>query len=214
MFFGKATLICFCLGAAVCSSFVKKFFRETTSSNTIAYKLMKTAEQRSTCGLAPETGRTQDYAKNSRKAESFFTEYDSDLNKSYVPITLIPKSNFKSWSASIPIDTHKFLESIGQSMKKFPGSKTVTLPVSENLSIVSMLAFYDDSELFSESTHTPFDGLWSSLSNQSYIFKGENETGSDIRSAGQSAREKNCMVVNHAYNSLQQHTLTFLTQHY
>ena len=182
MLFGKAALICFCLCAAVCNSFVKNIFREALTSNSRASKIMKIADQRNTCGLAPETGRTQDIAKNSRKAESFFAEYDAD--KLHTTVTLIPKSSFKSWSASIPTDTHQFLESIGQSMKNFPGTKFVSLPISENLSAVSSLAFYDDSEKSHVSTHTPFDGLWSSLNNQSYIFKGENGTGSRCRPAG------------------------------
>jgi hypothetical protein len=185
MIFGKASFICFCLGAAVCNSFVKNIFRETLTSNTRSSKLMRIADQRSTSGLAPETGRTQDIAKNSRKAESFFTDYDADQHKSYVNVTLIPKSSFKSWSASIPNDTHQFLESIGQSMKKYPGTKTASLPITENLALVSMLAFYDDSATSSDFSHTIFDGLWSSLNNKSYIFKCENDTGNDQKSTCQ-----------------------------
>ena len=180
MLFGRAALICFCLSAAVCNCFVKNIFRVPLSSRSRALKLME-LDQRSTCGVAPESGRNLDYAKNSRKAESFFAEYDANLHESYVPVTLIPKSSFKNFSASIPGDTHQFLKSIGQPMKEFPGTKTVSLPVSANLSSVSMFAFYDDS---GEPTHTQFDGLWSSLNNQSYFFmEGENRTGNLVGSA-------------------------------
>ena len=201
MIFGKASFICFCLGAAVCNSFVKNIFRETLTSNTRSSKLMRIADQRSTSGLAPETGRTQDIAENSRKAESFFTDYDADQHKPYVNVTLIPKSSFKSWSASIPNDTHQFLESIGQSMKKYPGTKTASLPITENLALVSMLAFYDDSATSSDFSHTVFDGLWSSLNNKSYIFKGENDTGTYTQSLCQSRRSQNCISTSHSGNS-------------
>lgn len=210
MIFGKASFICFCLGAAVCNSFVKNIFRETLTSNTRSSKLMRIADQRSTSGLAPETGRTQDIAENSRKAESFFTDYDADQHKPYVNVTLIPKSSFKSWSASIPNDTHQFLESIGQSMKKYPGTKTASLPITENLALVSMLAFYDDSATSSDFSHTVFDGLWSSLNNKSYIFKGENDTGTYTQSLCQSRRSQNCISTSHSGNSFWHHI--FLSQ--
>ena len=96
----------------------------------------------------------------------------SDLN-----ITLISKSKFKEWSSNISNGTLEFLETIGQSMKTFPGAKTVSLPVTANLSFVSMLAFYDDSDISTKFNHKAFDGLWSGLKNKTYHFKGTDDTG-------------------------------------
>lgn len=213
MLFGRAALICFCLSAAVCNCFVKNIFRVPLSSRSRALKLME-IDQRSTCGVAPESGRNLDFAKISRRAESFFAEYDADQLESYVPVTLIPKSSFKSFSASIPGDTHQFLKSIGQSMKEFPGTKMVSLPATANLSSVSMLAFYDDTEGNCEPTHTQFDGLWSSLNNQSYFFEGENRTGNPAGSAKKISWKQRCMTVSYSLKSHRQHAFSLFTQHY
>ena len=167
----SASFLLLLLTATLSSSFKFSFF----NSKTI--RMIKLADQGVVSGISPETGRAVDYVTNSKKAAASFVEFDAGNCHSYVNITLVSKSNFKSWSSSISNSTHEFLDSIGQSMKSFPGGKTISLPVSENLSVVSMLSFYDDSDVSSKFSHKAFDGIWSGLKNKTYHFKGIDEAG-------------------------------------
>ena len=164
-------LLLWILTVSFCTSFKFSVFNAKTT------RMIKLADQQSISALAPDTGTAVDYVKNSRKAAASFVDYDSENCESYVNITLISKSKFKEWSSNISIGTLEFLETIGQSMKTFPGGKTVSLPVTANLSIVSMLAFYDDSDIPSKFSHKAFDGLWSGLKNKTYHFKGTDDAG-------------------------------------
>ena len=170
----------FLLNSFVCRSLRTNFLNGFLKPSTKRSYVVTGTDLRCVSNLAPPTGSALDYVKNSRRAESLFADFEADQSHSYVNVTLISKSSFKNWSTAISNQTHDFLESIGQSMKKFPGGKSVSLPVSENLSIVSTLAFYDDTETTSKLTHKAFDGLWSSMKNKTYNFKGINETGSLI----------------------------------
>jgi hypothetical protein len=164
------------LNVLVCTSFKTEVFRRFLSRGSKEPRTISMVHQRSTCSLAPGTGNDIDYAKNSRRASAFFVNYDEGSCQSYINVTLISKSDFKTWSSAISDATHEFQTSIGQSVRKFPGNKVVTF-VGDNISVVSMLAFYDDSELKTKNTHKIFDGLWGSLKNKTYHFRGINETG-------------------------------------
>jgi hypothetical protein len=121
--------------------------------------------------LAPDSGNAVDYAGNSKKVMNSFVEYNIENSGTYVNVTLISKSDFKNWTASISSISHEFLESIGQSMKTFPGLKLVSIPIIDNFPVISTVAFYDDSKM-SKNNHRIFDGLWSSLKNKTYCFTG------------------------------------------
>ena len=164
-------LLLLILTVSFCASFKFSIF------NSKSTRMIRLGDQQGVSKLAPDTGRTVDYVGNSNKAAASFVDYSTEHSESYVNVTLISKSKFKSWSSAISNGTHEFLESIGQSMKTFPGGKTVSLPVSENLSVVSMLAFYDDSDIPNKFSHKAFDGIWSGLKNKTYHFKGINEAG-------------------------------------
>lgn len=164
------------LNVLVCTSFKTEVLRRFLSWGSKESRTISMIHQRNTCSLAPETGSEIDYKNNSRRASAFFVKYDEELCRSYVNVTLISKSDFKIWSSAISDATHEFQISIGQSVRKFPGNKVVTF-VGDNLSVVSMLAFYDDSEMKTKNTHKVFDGLWGSLKNKTYHFRGINETG-------------------------------------
>lgn len=155
----------------LCASYKLDFFKKTSILKSNVVNSLKLHSQ--TNGLSPEIGINIDYAKNSKRASSRFVNYNSS-STDYVDVTLISKSEFNYFSSLISNSTHDFLESIGHSLRSFPGGKTISLPISDNLTAVSLLAFYDDSDL--TKGHKIFDGLWSTLKNKTYHFVGLNRT--------------------------------------
>lgn len=163
------------LTVLLCTSFKTDIFRRFLSSGSKVTRTISMVHQARACNLAPDTGNELDYAKTSRRASAFFVDYDEESRKSYVNVTLISKSDFNTWNSALSNATREFLTSIGETMKKYPGSRSIS--VVGNLSITQMLFFYDDSEPTTKNTYKAFDGLWGGMKNKTYYFRGIDEAG-------------------------------------
>lgn len=134
-----------------------------------------TSSQSSLLGPCPAS---HDYATSSKRAQDLFRDPNSAAQVE--TITLISKTDFKSWSAKIGNATLTYLEALGMPVKGFPGAKTLILPginAENDPNVVKYFAFYDDS---SKADYKAFDGLWGALKpNKTYAFMNVNATDLD-----------------------------------